>query len=386
MFYSKAWKRYLFLFLLLLVGAGVSVPIYYIYQQTKTILLQETQNNAINSAHTIAAFLSSDIERYRPLSEATELEEGSELHQSYVQYSSLMRTIKERNDATFIYTSKYLDDQTSAFVLDGEEPGSMLFSPFGSHDSMDGQELYTFQQGELSVTDLMDDPEWGVYLSAYAPIIDGRDQSVVGLVGVDYSQDHFSHLTRKVAWILNISFAIFTIVLTVGLYTAILTIHQRSGLDDLTGLGNKRAFNRSLHLELGDARKRNQHFVLCMLDIDYFKSINDTYGHPVGDVVLKNIGRILLNVSEKNRSCYRIGGDEFALILPATTLSMAEQIKTDLHKQLAGLEILSLKSEKISASIGMAEWIPGITAETLINLADKDLYEQKRIRTRLAHH
>lgn len=262
----------------------------------------------------------------------------------------------------------------------------MLFSPFGSHDSMDGQELYTFQQGKLSVTDLMDDPEWGVYLSAYAPIIDGRDQSVVGLVGVDYSQDHFSHLTRKVAWILNISFAIFTIVLTVGLYTAILTIHQRSGLDELTGLGNKRAFNRSLHLELGDARKRNQNFVLCMLDIDYFKSINDTYGHPVGDVVLKNIGRILLNVSEKNRSCYRIGGDEFALILPATTLSMAEKIKTDLHKQLAGLEILSLKSEKISASIGMAEWIPGITAETLINLADKDLYEQKRIRTRLAHH
>ncbi len=386
MFYSKARKRYLFFLRLLVVGVAVSVPTYYIFQKTKTILLQETQSNALNSAHTIATFLSADIERYRPLSEATELIEGSELHQTYLQYTDLLRTIKEGNDATFIYTSKYLDDQTSVFILDGEEPDSMLFSPFGSTDSMDSQELDTLQRGIITVTDLMDDPEWGVYLSAYAPIIDERDHSVVGLVGVDYSQAHFNHLTRQVAWILNIGYAILTIVLSIGLHTVILKIQQRSGLDELTGIGNKRAFNRSLHLVLEDAKRRNQNFVLCMVDIDSFKAINDTYGHPAGDQVLQNVGRILLNVSEKNRSCYRIGGDEFALILPATNLSIAENLKTALQTQLASLEILSLKSEIVSASIGMAEWVPGITAETLINQADKDLYKQKRIRTRHAHH
>ena len=162
MFYSKARKRYLFFLRLLVVGVAVSVPTYYIFQKTKTILLQETQSNALNSAHTIATFLSADIERYRPLSEATELIEGSELHQTYLQHIDLLRTIKEGNDATFIYTSNYLDDQTSVFILDGEEHDSMLFSPFGSTDSMDSQELDTLQKGIITVTDLMDDPEWGV--------------------------------------------------------------------------------------------------------------------------------------------------------------------------------------------------------------------------------
>ncbi|NCC91382.1 MAG: hypothetical protein EOM01_13645, partial [Spirochaetia bacterium] len=123
--YSKIRKRYLLLLLFLMVGVAVSVPTYFTYRRTRAILLEEIQSNALNSAHAIATFLSSDIEQYRPLSEATSLIEGSELHQTYLGYNSLMRTIKEKSDATFIYTSKYLDDQTSAFILDGEESGTV---------------------------------------------------------------------------------------------------------------------------------------------------------------------------------------------------------------------------------------------------------------------
>lgn len=376
--YSKVRKRYLLLLLLLAVGLAVSVPTYFIYQRTKAILLEEIQSNALNSAHAIATFLASDIERYRPLSEATTLVEGSELHQTYLAYNSLMRTLKEHSDATFIYTSKYLDDETSAFVLDGEESGTILFSPFGSHDGMDEEELHTLLTGESAVTILKEDPEWGTYLSAYAPIIDKRDNSVVGLVGVDYSEDHFDQLTSRFAWMLNISFALFSIVTALGMHVAILTLHNHSGLDELTSLGNKRSFNRTLHLILEEAKKRKQPFVLCMLDIDCFKSINDSYGHPVGDLVLQSMGKALLDLSEKNRSCFRIGGDEFALILPSSTREQAEQAKQELCEHFKNLDIPSLQGRQVTVSIGIGEWLPGITAETLVNYADKDLYEQKR--------
>ncbi|NCC91470.1 MAG: GGDEF domain-containing protein, partial [Spirochaetia bacterium] len=286
--------------------------------------------------------------------------------------------IKEKSDATFIYTSKYLDDQTSAFILDGEESGTVLFSPFGSHDGMDEEELHTFLTGESTVSDLKEDPEWGTYLSAYAAIIDRRDTSVVGLVGVDYSEDHFDQLTSRFALLLNLSFALFAVVTALGLYAAILTIQDYSGLDELTGLGNKRAFNRTLRLILEEAKKRKQPFVLCMLDIDCFKSINDTYGHPVGDLVLQSMGKALLDLTQKNRSCFRIGGDEFALILPSSGRLQAEQAKRELCNHFKHLDIPNLHDRKVTVSIGIGEWVTGITAETLVSYADKDLYEQKR--------
>jgi diguanylate cyclase (GGDEF)-like protein len=376
--YSKIRKRYLLLLLLLTVGFAVSVPTYFTYRRTKAILLEEIQSNALNSAHAIATFLSADIERYRPLSEATTLIEGSELHQTYLGYNSLMRTIKEKSDATFIYTSKYLDDQASAFILDGEKSGTVLFSPFGSHDGMDEKELHTFLTGESTVSNLKEDPEWGTYLSAYAAIIDSRDRSVVGLVGVDYSEDHFDQLTSRFALLLNFSFAIFTLVTALALYAAILTIQDHSGLDELTGLGNKRAFNRTLHLIIAEAKKRNQPFVLCMLDIDCFKSINDSYGHPVGDLVLQSMGKALLDLTQRNRSCFRIGGDEFALILPSSSRLQAVQAKQELCNHFKHLDIPSLQDRKVTVSIGIGEWVTGITAETLVSYADKDLYEQKR--------
>ncbi len=376
--YSKIRKRYLFLLLLLMVGFSVAVPTYFTYQCTKAILLEEIQSNALNSAHAIATFLSSDIERYRPLSEATTLIEGSELHQTYLTYNNLMRTIKEKSDATFIYTSKYLDDQTSVFILDGEESGTILFSPFGSLDGMDDEELHTLLTGESTVTILKEDPEWGTYLSAYAAIIDGRDNSVVGLVGVDYSEDHFSQLTTRFALLLNLTFALFAVVTALALYAAILTIQDHSGLDELTGLGNKRAFNRTLRLILEEAKKRKQPFVLCLLDIDCFKSINDTYGHPVGDLVLQSMGRALVNLAQKNRSCFRIGGDEFALILPSSSNKEAEYAKQELAEHFRKLDIPSLHGRKVTVSVGIAQWVTGITAETLVSMADKDLYEQKR--------
>ncbi|MDX9983280.1 hypothetical protein, partial [Sphaerochaeta sp.] len=143
----KAWKRNLFMLLLLVVGASVAMPVYYIFSRTQTIITEETQSKAINLAAAMSAFLSYNIESYRPVSDAEILVEGSDLERSYLAFNEVFRQVKKQSDATFIYTSKYLDDQTSVFVLDGEDPSSVLFSPFGSRDSMDALELETLVLG-----------------------------------------------------------------------------------------------------------------------------------------------------------------------------------------------------------------------------------------------
>ena len=375
---TKTWKRNLFVVLLLAVGLCVSMPVRFLYNRNKTLLLTQTQEKALNIASTVAAFLSYDIERYRPISEAESLTTGSKLEQDYQKLNAVLREIKSKSDATFIYTSKYLDDQTSVFVLDGEDPSSVLFSPFGSRDSMDALELETLVLGVPTVTGLADDSVWGTYLSAYAPIIDNRDKTVVGLVGVDYSKDYMLVQYRRVGWILISSFAFFTLLITLALYVLIITIQDRSGIDELTRLGTKRAMMKSLRMVFNEARKSNYNFVLCMLDVNSFKAINDTYGHPVGDSVLRCIGRALIQATSNTKACFRYGGDEFAVILPETTLLQAQEMKKSMEEEIGAITIPELKGMKISASIGMAEWLPGITVETLIDLADKDLYVQKQ--------
>jgi len=376
---TKTWKRNLFLVLLLVVGLCVSIPVRFLYNRNKTMLLTQTQEKALDIASTVAAFLSYDIERYRPISEAEILTTGSKLEQDYQKLNAVLREIKSKSDATFIYTSKYLDYQTSIFILDGEEIGTVLFSPFGSRDAMDEHELRTLKRGETTVTDMGEDSVWGTYLSAYAPIIDQRDQHIVGLVGVDYSEDFLKEQYSNFTWVLNTTFALFTLMLTFALHILIVTIHDRSGIDDLTKLGNKRTFIKTLRMVQSEAKKRNQNFVLCLLDVDDFKIINDTYGHPVGDVVLKHFGQALVKATNTSKVCFRYGGDEFAVILTATTLLQAQAVKETIQDEIASITISELKGRVLSASIGMAEWISGITVETLIDMSDKALYSQKQM-------
>lgn len=137
----------------------------------------------------------------------------------------------------------------------------------------------------------------------------------------------------------------------------------------------KRNLFFALLLPVGLCASLSVHF-LC--NRNKTKAINDTYGHPVGDSVLRCIGRALIQATSNTKACFRYGGDEFAVILPETTLLQAQEMKKYMEEEIGAITIPELKGMKISASIGMAEWLPGITVETLIDLADKDLYVQKQ--------
>jgi len=376
--HTTTWKHRLFLVLIILVSLAVVFPAMYTIKRARQIMIEETQAKALDIAGTISAFLNNDIERYRILSQTADLVSGTEEHQYYEHMTAIFRSIKESSDAAFIFTTKYIDEHTDAYVLDGEDPDSELFSPFGSIDTMNPTELYTFQTGLRAVSDLEDDPNWGVFITAYAPIKDWRDHTIVGVIGVDYSAEYLKRFHQRVTILLIFGFAFFIFAISLSLYAIILSIINRSNIDDLTQLGNKRAFNRTLTDIASEAIRHKQPFSLLMLDVDRFKEINDCHGHLTGDKVLEHIAKALQLGLVWPKGCFRYGGDEFAIILPNCNLQQAYKVKQELQEEVKALNLEELEGKLLSISIGVAEWRVGIDLEELVSCADKARYEQKR--------
>jgi len=146
--------------------------------------------------------------------------------------------------------------------------------------------------------------------------------------------------------------------------------------DALTGLYNRRKFMELFVLEYTVMLERDNAMSVVVIDIDHFKSINDTYGHNTGDSVLKTTATILKKAFRDIDIIARWGGDEFVALLPATNASRAYDIAEErIRKKVAALHITD---KPISVSIGIAEVQPGDDVQTAIGRADEMLYEAKR--------
>ena len=158
---------------------------------------------------------------------------------------------------------------------------------------------------------------------------------------------------------------------------------QAATIDSLTGAYNRRFFDERFKAELGRAQRQQTPFSLMLLDIDYFKLYNDTYGHPAGDRVL--IGVVQALKSRINRSAdvlARYGGEEFAVILPDCGSQGSLALAQKLCQEIANLHIphsASLISNHVTISIGVASLRPGSKCDAgyLLQLADKSLYTAK---------
>lgn len=154
--------------------------------------------------------------------------------------------------------------------------------------------------------------------------------------------------------------------------------------DVLTGVGNRRSFNESLKDEMARAKRNlGKPLSLAVLDIDFFKKINDTYGHAGGDAVLKTLGAFLLKFARTTDTVCRYGGEEFVLILPGTSSLGAFTLVERLRKMLeADFKAESIKAKKkvlirLTASFGIATWDEEESSEGFLNRADSALYKAK---------
>lgn len=157
---------------------------------------------------------------------------------------------------------------------------------------------------------------------------------------------------------------------------------EAQGLSDpLTGLKNRRSFDITLAAEIAAARGSDKPLSLIIADIDHFKSINDRYGHPAGDDVLKWFAKILSNSMKGRDTVARYGGEEFAIVLPQTPLEtaahLANQIKSHLEQQFWKKPGAPNTMLRVTASFGVAELGGGESSSGLIKRADAKLYESK---------
>ncbi len=147
----------------------------------------------------------------------------------------------------------------------------------------------------------------------------------------------------------------------------------QSRLDPLTGLPNRRALNAALDEGVVLAREQRQSMSVAVIDIDYFKHINDTLGHAIGDRVLVDVARLIRNEMAPHHTASRFGGEEFVVVMPGLPLDQAVAMCERIRAAMLALPV----DAPASVSIGVTAYRQGDTAESTFTRADQALYVAK---------
>jgi len=151
--------------------------------------------------------------------------------------------------------------------------------------------------------------------------------------------------------------------------------------DPLTNLYNRRYFNEVSDMLINISNREKKEFSVLMIDVDRFKVINDTYGHIIGDHVLKELSKILLELTRQSDVVVRYGGEEFVILLPNTKISGATLIAKKIHETIESLEVLindSILKFTVSIGVTQCDWSGNNNIDILMHRADESLYEAKR--------
>ncbi len=152
---------------------------------------------------------------------------------------------------------------------------------------------------------------------------------------------------------------------------------QMASTDDLTELANRRRFTEALRMELARTRREGSPLALLLVDIDHLKRINDTHGHPAGDAAICHVASMLKKARRETDVAARLGGEEFAILLPATDVAGAITVAESIRSRLAATES-DANSFSLTVSIGVASSPEdGLEEEELIRMADRRLYAAK---------
>jgi diguanylate cyclase (GGDEF)-like protein len=154
------------------------------------------------------------------------------------------------------------------------------------------------------------------------------------------------------------------------------TIERLARTDALTGLANRRTLNESLGREMSRAERLQDKLSVIMADLDHFKSINDQYGHIIGDQVLARAAAVFKSQSRPYDLAARYGGEEFVLVLPATSTDDAIATAERIRKEIADLTVPGCL-KPITISLGVASWMVGEAPEVFVARADAALYNAK---------
>lgn len=158
------------------------------------------------------------------------------------------------------------------------------------------------------------------------------------------------------------------------------TLEHAALTDSLTGMQNRRYFDDALREYLEEFRRIGKPIGLLVLDLDHFKSVNDTHGHDVGDEVLRVVAGCLREFTRYHDVVARLGGEEFAVVAPNMDTDMLIKLAERIRKAIASLSVTTGNVRlRVTTSVGIAIWDGKENAEQFYRRADRMLYEAKRL-------
>jgi diguanylate cyclase (GGDEF)-like protein len=211
---------------------------------------------------------------------------------------------------------------------------------------------------------------------AAVPVFAGKE--TVGVLSATDKKDGSAFNRHDIVALRTISVSAALALIAARSATEVHRLAYAATVDAHTGLFNRPYFDERLHQEVERAKRASSSLALLMADVDNFKRINDSYGHPVGDTVLNAVGGLLRSAVRVFDVCARYGGDEFAILMPSSDHSSALACAERIRQRVADYEIRDgHKPLRLTMSIGVAVIEPEDTPSDLTRRADQYLYQAK---------
>jgi diguanylate cyclase (GGDEF)-like protein len=209
--------------------------------------------------------------------------------------------------------------------------------------------------------------------------ITGRQSAVDYAAGLTVFIALTAYYTRAISKRLleGIQMQLSNALLAGQLRVALQKVELDAATDALTGQGNRRALDELLKQQAELYTSGGKSFSILMLDIDFFKNVNDEFGHMVGDDVLRAFAQRVREYLRPGDVCARFGGEEFVVVLPRTTLQTAREVAERLRQGVAQCPLLETPRVQTTVSIGVATLAPGQTVGELLVAADAAVYVAK---------
>lgn len=230
--------------------------------------------------------------------------------------------------------------------------------------------LFTLSKKKKRITYILSTLAASIYwLLIYRTNFDGNHTPSLHFGGIDYLN-----------FIILSTVAYFSTSYLFTIHTLFSKTLDENKIDSLTGIYNKKYFNDQFNKNFTYAKENHKDFSLAILDIDHFKTINDTYGHLAGDHILRSFSTVLKEIPElQNDNLFRIGGEEFALIVTTTNMdALTEKIRKKIENTHFHIHDDPIK---ITISVGFVslihDQITGISDSEFMEWADKALYDSK---------
>ena len=377
--HDSKWKTLIPLIVAIVVMTGVFILISYLsYRQNE---IEDLENYARGLTKLIAGEIvdGDKIDAY--------IEQGRS-HPDYAETEQKLYKLREAfPDVLYLYVYQVREDGFHVvFDLDtpefkGSEPGMLeeFFPAFVKYipDMLAGKKLPVIESRE----------RYGHLLSVCTPLFDSNG-TCRAYIGADCSMEGLSRYTWKVIGeVCCFALIAMVVVLAVGIFVTDRSVirkmdklEDRAYVDTLTGLQNRTAF----YEYIGDLNKKREagyeDFSILMIDVNFLKRVNDTYGHEEGNIYLQGAAELMAKVFGRD-GLYRIGGDEFVQILEGKAQDGVEDRIRTFNEEVKKLQADdSLKPwEKVSAAVGIAKYDKGrdATAEETFRRADEAMYREK---------